>query len=79
MIPDRQYATSAEGCYSSSDPNDRNSSTEFDRHHRQGQQLDTGFAASQLSFYRELNRGMDWIFTNHAIKLRAIRQQFLCL
>jgi glycerophosphoryl diester phosphodiesterase len=47
------------------------------RHHRQGQKLGTGFAASRRSFYREVNRGVDWIFSNHALKLEAIRQELL--
>ncbi len=47
------------------------------RHHRQGQKVGTGFVASRFAFYRELNRGVDWIFTNHALKLEALRQQLL--
>ncbi len=47
------------------------------RHHRQGQKLGTGFAASRRCFYREVNRGVDWIFSNHALKLEAIRQELL--
>jgi len=47
------------------------------RHHQQGQKLGTGFIASRYCLYRELNRGVDWIFTNHALKLEAIRQELL--
>jgi glycerophosphoryl diester phosphodiesterase len=47
------------------------------RHHHQGQKLGTGFIESRFSLYRELNRGVDWIFTNHALKLGAIRQELL--
>jgi len=47
------------------------------RHHRQGQELGTGFVGSRFCLYRELNRGVDWIFTNHALKLEAIRQALL--
>lgn len=47
------------------------------RHHSQGQKVGTGFAASRFCLYRELNRGVDWIFTNHALKLCKIRQQLL--
>ncbi|MCP4768830.1 MAG: glycerophosphodiester phosphodiesterase [Gammaproteobacteria bacterium] len=47
------------------------------RHHRQGQKLGTGFATSRRCFYREVNRGVDWIFSNHALKLEAIRQKLL--
>jgi glycerophosphoryl diester phosphodiesterase len=49
----------------------------IERHHRRGQQLGSGFAASRNGLYRELNRGVDWIFTNHALRLEAIRQQAL--
>ena len=47
------------------------------RHHQQGQQLGSGFVASRFCLYRELNRGVDWIFTDHALKLEAIRQELL--
>lgn len=47
------------------------------RHQRLQQKIGTGFAASRFCFYRELNRGVDWIFTNHALKLAAIRQDLL--
>ena len=45
------------------------------RHHRQGQQLGSGFAASKYGLFREINRGVDWIFTNHAVRLEAIRRR----
>ncbi len=47
------------------------------RHQRQQRRVGTGFAGSRFCFYRELNRGVDWIFTNHALKLRAIQQNLL--
>lgn len=47
------------------------------RHQRRGQKIGVGFPASRFGFYRELNRGVDWIFTNHALKLRALRQRLL--
>ncbi len=50
---------------------------QIQRHHRQGQKLGSGFAASRHCFYREVNRGVDWVFTNHALRLRAIRQELL--
>ena len=49
----------------------------IDRHHARGQRLGTGFASSRFCFYRELNRGVDWIFTNNALKLGAIRERLL--
>ncbi len=42
-------------------------------HRAQGQKLGTGFPTSRYCFYRELNRGIDWIFTDDAVKLEAIR------
>lgn len=41
------------------------------------QKIGSGFARSRFSFYRELNRGVEWIFTNHAIKLNHIRNKLL--
>ena len=47
------------------------------RHHARGQRLGTGFVSSRFCFYRELNRDVDWIFTDHALKLNAIRERLL--
>ena len=49
----------------------------IERHHRQGQKVGTGFIVSRFGFYRELNRGVDWVFTNNVLELEAIRQQLL--
>ena len=46
-------------------------------HRAQGQKLGTGFPTSRYCFYRELNRGIDWIFTDDAVKLEAIRARLL--
>ena len=46
-------------------------------HQRFNQKTGTGFARSRFCFYRELNRGVEWIFTNHASRLRKIQQQLL--
>jgi glycerophosphoryl diester phosphodiesterase len=51
--------------------------TLISRHHRQGQKLGSGFAASKNGLFREINRGVDWIFTNHAVRLEALRQELL--
>ena len=53
-----------------------NSST-ISRHQRLGQQVGSGFAASKYGLFREINRGVDWVFSNHALKLEAIRQDSL--
>lgn len=37
----------------------------LEAHHRAGQQVGTGFIGSKNVLYRELNRGVDWIFTDH--------------
>ncbi|MEM8563991.1 MAG: glycerophosphodiester phosphodiesterase [Pseudomonadota bacterium] len=50
-----------------------------ERHATAGQALGTGFPNSQNCLRRELNRGIDWIFSNHAIKLERLRQQMLTL
>lgn len=47
------------------------------RHQGYGQQVGSGFAASKYGLFREINRGVDWVFTNHALKLEAIRQESL--
>ena len=47
------------------------------RHRARGQGLGTGFPNSRYCFYRELNRGVDWIFTDRARKLAAIRARLL--
>jgi len=47
------------------------------KHGRRNQKTGTGFVGSRNCFYRELNRGVEWIFTNHAIKLRSFQQKLL--
>jgi len=42
------------------------------KHHMQKQHVGTGYICSQNCLLRELNRGVEWIFTNHAVKLQAI-------
>jgi glycerophosphoryl diester phosphodiesterase len=42
------------------------------RHHRQQQQVGTGFIGSRSCLCRELNRGIDWIFSNHAVALQGL-------
>lgn len=46
-------------------------------HSKLSQKTGCGFVASRFSFYRELNREVEWIFTNHAIKLNRIRNKLL--
>jgi glycerophosphoryl diester phosphodiesterase len=42
------------------------------RHAKHGQKLGTGYISSRNSLYRELNRGIEWIFSNTASQLQAI-------
>jgi glycerophosphoryl diester phosphodiesterase len=42
------------------------------KHHLQKQCVGTGYIGSKNCLFRELNRGVEWIFTNHAVKLQAI-------
>lgn len=47
------------------------------RHLAAGQQVGTGFIASRNSLFRELNRGIEWIFSNDAVKIQQIRDRYL--
>ena len=47
------------------------------RHGAHRQQLGTGFPRSKNCLFRELNRGIEWIFSNDAVALQKIRDQFL--
>lgn len=42
-----------------------------------GQGVNTGFASSRFCLDRELGRGVDWIFSNHAAEMAAIRGALL--
>jgi glycerophosphoryl diester phosphodiesterase len=44
----------------------------LDRHRAQNQKVGTGYPASRNCLFRELNRGVDWIFSNDAVKLQRI-------
>ncbi len=47
------------------------------RHVERGQQVGTGFVESRFVLYRELNRGVTWIFTNNSRGLCAVRRSLL--
>ena len=47
------------------------------RHERVGQRIGTGFIASRNCLFRELNRGVEWIFSNDAVKIQQIRDHYL--
>lgn len=40
------------------------------RHHQKNQRVGTGFVESLNCLFRELNRGVDWVFSNDAAKLQ---------
>lgn len=42
------------------------------RHHRLGQGVGTGFADSRRCLFREVARGVDWIFSNRAAEMQSI-------
>lgn len=46
----------------------------LEKHQRQGQKIGVGFPASRFALYREISRGADWIFTNHARRLGRWRR-----
>jgi glycerophosphoryl diester phosphodiesterase len=43
-------------------------------HHEAGQKVGVGFVASPNNLCRQLGRGVDWVFSNHAPALQAWRQ-----
>ena len=49
------------------------------RHELAGQRIGTGFIASRNCLFRELNRGVEWIFSNDAVKIQRIRDHYLQL
>jgi glycerophosphoryl diester phosphodiesterase len=47
------------------------------KHHARNQCIGTGYIHSKKCLFRELNRGIEWIFSNHAIKLQNICNSLL--
>ena len=47
------------------------------RHDMHQQRLGTGFPTSKNCLFRELNRGIEWIFSNNAVALQRIRDHYL--
>jgi len=41
-------------------------------HHRRGQRVGTGFPDSPNVLFREIRRGVDWVFSNKAARLQAL-------
>jgi len=46
-------------------------------HHKQNQCVGTGFIGSKNCLFRELNRGVNWIFSNNAVELQNICNSLL--
>ena len=46
-------------------------------HHEKGQKIGTGYPGSKNCLYREINRGVEWIFSNNAGKIQRIVQQMV--
>jgi glycerophosphoryl diester phosphodiesterase len=46
-----------------------------ERHLAAGQRVGTGFVASRNCFFREVGRGVQWIFTNHSAELVGLRNR----
>ena len=42
------------------------------RHRRHGQKLGTGYIGSRNALFREINRRVDWVFSNRAADLQTI-------
>lgn len=42
------------------------------RHHAAGQKVATGYIRSRNALLREIHRGVDWIFSNHAAEVQAL-------
>ena len=42
------------------------------RHRAAGQKLGTGFPTSKNCLFRELNRRVEWVFSNHAVALQEV-------
>lgn len=41
------------------------------KHKRVGQQIGTGYVGSRNALYRELNRSVDWVFSNNALEIQS--------
>ena len=41
-------------------------------HQQRNQKVGTAYIRSRNSLFREINRGVDWLFSNHAVKIQGI-------
>jgi glycerophosphoryl diester phosphodiesterase len=49
----------------------------IEKHHDKKQEVGTGWIGSKNSLFRELNRGVKWLFSNNAVKLQLICNSLL--
>lgn len=42
------------------------------RHKARGQHVGVGYPCSANSLFREVNRGVEWVFTNHAVEMQGV-------
>jgi len=49
----------------------------LEKHRMQNQMVGTAYIKSKNSLFRELNRGVEWIFSNNAIEVQSIRNSCL--
>ncbi len=47
------------------------------RHMQAGQRIGTGFIHSRNALFRELNRGVEWIFSNRAVHIQGIVDSYI--
>jgi glycerophosphoryl diester phosphodiesterase len=47
----------------------------IEQQHAAGRQVATGYIRTPNCLFRELNRGVDWIFSNHAAEVQALLQR----
>jgi len=46
--------------------------SDIEQQHAAGRKVGTGYVRSSNCLFRELNRGVDWIFSNHAAEVQAL-------
>jgi glycerophosphoryl diester phosphodiesterase len=49
----------------------------LNRHHGLNQKVGTGYIGSRNCLFRELNRGVDWIFSNNGAEIQAIVKKLI--
>lgn len=62
----------ANGCAGMAGPYALLRQQQIDRHHAAGQRVAVGFPAHRSVLYREVARGVDWLFSNRAVRLQRL-------